>query len=156
MFKKAAALHRKQFDKYVEEAGEWITVRQPPVRTTNTSVVDKVLGADEQESEIGVEMEVKALWSTTYMSLGSMDSRDILEFVKTLGLQSNELGVVLRVRLDDVLLDPALPYGRTLFSTAREVVHMGQRFKVTGQKPAGLGPGAPYLLYVGLTRIAGD
>jgi hypothetical protein len=52
--------------------------------------------------------------------------------------------------LADVLLDPAMPAGKTVFSECDAVVHLGTRYHVLGADLSGSGGALPHALYVWL------
>jgi hypothetical protein len=154
MYKKLAEKHKKMFDTLVETAGVEITVREPIGRIEGTSARSKVLGTKAYEEDAApTTTAVTVLWSNDYASLTDVDSRDVLDALGALALQNNKLDVVLRLKLEDVLDDPANKQGRTLFDRAKDVQYSGETFEITGTKRTGLNPIGPYILFVGLRRV---
>jgi hypothetical protein len=147
MLLKAAERHKARFDAYVEEAGIDVQVYQAPPKTTPTNAVDKILGDPTLVDTDGPVTTVKAV--ATGKPVASEYSLNQIE----LGVLY-QADVVLRVRMEDVLVDNTKPYGKHLFDTAVRVVVEGTDFEVEGQVRAGLPPLSPYILWVGL-RHAG-
>jgi hypothetical protein len=146
--KKAADMHRAMFVSYLTEMGTLVTVRQYPDKAaTGGSEFSKVFGNRNRENEVGSTSEVRAVVSASVS--GQLEPREYAENSAVLGLFEKS-DVVLRVLLEDVLLDPTKPLERTLFDTAKEIVVQGSEFELAGSARTGLPPLGPYILWVGL------
>lgn len=154
----AARKHRAIFEKMVEEVGVTLTVRQPKGRSASTTDVDKVFGSGganrEQEIDPAQNKDVKVVWSTDYHSIAASGRQEILSALGGLALHNNQLDVIIRLKLEDGLVDPNQKHGKTIFETSHDVLYGGLTYKVKGTARTGFPPEGPYILWVGLVREA--
>jgi hypothetical protein len=153
--RRAAERHKALFLTYLGEVGEPVAVRQPAPKPTNpTTDVSKILGSRPAppapgQPAVGAVKTVPAIVSGASNIAGNPQPNRTDASVLPVGLLAVS-DTVLRVLLDDVLLDPAKRYGKTLFDTAHDVVIHGTSFKVQGSERSGLAPLGPYILWVAL------
>lgn len=154
MFRAAALRHRKEFEKYVDSMDLWITIRQPPAKPPATSSVDRVFGHRPQPPSAPAPCEtceIRAVWTTA----DAMDlTYRVPPHIATIG-RTEQVDLVLRVKLSDVLVDSAKKLGRTLLDTAQDVVIEGSTYKVLGVDRTGLPPEGPYIAWAALQRKDG-
>ena len=155
MFKGAAKLHEKHFDRDLNARGEIVTVRQPGARAAATNAVEKALGAQTFESAVGTTKDIIALWSNDLISPEAFKAGGASDVIAALG-DSGSFDAVVRCKLVDALHNVSDRQGRTVFHTAKDVVYSGHRYKVTGTKRTGLPGSGPYILWVGLKLIPED
>lgn len=156
MLKGASQLHKRIFDRWVDQDGVTITVRQPAPRSTTTTDVQKVMGFSGEENQYGATQDISVIWTTDYTSLTDVDSREILDALGALALTNNDLDVVIRCKLADVLLTGASKHSRTILETAFDVLFEGDRYEVQGTVRTGLPPYGPYILWAGLLWVGQD
>lgn len=149
----AALQHKKQFERMMKDAVQ-IELRMPAAVVPAAQAVDKVMGkrptpTASATTAYGPSKFVSALWGVGYSITTAYGA--VPPHLAALG-QSDNLDVVLRCPLADVLLDQDKPLGRTVFHTAKDVVYQGEVFTVTGVDASGLPPLGPYICWVGLKK----
>lgn len=159
MIRGAASAHRRMFERWVAD-GVDVTIRQYPAPASPAAgapaptTVDKVMGRrtalPSVTDEVGPTTTVKAILTNGYAGLARHDP-DMPVPVQGIGYLKG-VDILLRVRLHDVLVDPARPYGLTLFDTAKDVVFQQSAFEVKATEPAGMPPEGPYELWVALGK----
>lgn len=153
MFKGAAAGHKRQFERLVDNLGVSIELRFPKARVGDGTLKDKVFGdtgwetVDETTSE-----PVTVIWSNDYQSF-LPNEQAINEMIAMLGRNRDEIDATIRCKLSDVLLDQEKPHGDTKFKKAKEIYFEGSYFEVVDTKRTGLPPLGPYIFWAWLKRI---
>lgn len=148
-----ATVHRKIFEHLVDREGVDVTVRYPqePDATVSNSA-NKVLGTKAVVSEVGVEQQVKVLWSTDYFLTESHYAQDIPGSIAALG-KLDRVDVILRCKLADVLDDATDAQDRTWFDKAKDIVRDNYRYSVVGTRRTGLpNKNGPYILWAALKQ----
>jgi hypothetical protein len=145
----AARQHRDAFYTMVAEIGQDVTVRQPYAAPTGTqNAYTRALGTTSQAADTGSSTTVKAVASGPSFP---RFQREAVDTTAPIGLVKS-CDLVLRVRMDAVLIDSTNPYGLTIFDTAHDVIVGDQIFKVKATYNGGLPPLTPYIHWVGLIR----
>jgi hypothetical protein len=149
---KMAEMHRDQFYQVLLEAGTDIVVRPAaaPTALPNNDVT-KALGVRTQVLAYGTPITVRAVLSgpTTGNTINPASAPIKVNALGT--VQMSE--VILRLKVDDCLLDPDKPYGKTIFDNAKDVLIGDRPFKVIASERSGLAPLSPYILWVGLEHM---
>lgn len=153
MFAAAAALHKKQFDKYVESVGAEVELRLPATAVAAPGAADKVLGKRpaptiDATTAYGDSLFVQAIWTS---GTAITTEQGVPNRIAALGA-SDQVDVLVRCKLADVLLDAVKPLGRTQFHVCKDVRYQGAIFTVTGVDTSGLPPLGPYVCWVGLKK----
>lgn len=156
MLRGAAVRHRLQFERMLAQTGDSaVVVRQPLVRSAGTSAADRVLGKRAENvvgAGYGVSTTITAVVSDAAMALNDQYAK-IPPQIAALG-RTETLAVILRCLLSDVLVDPDLKYGKTIFDTAKDVQIGGGTFQVRAVDRTGLPPEGPYICWVALRVVA--
>lgn len=153
MFAAAASLHKKQFERYVDGSGAELELRMPATTTTAPVAADKVMGkrpapTTDATSAYGETVYVKAIVTS---GTAITTEQGVPNRIAALGA-SDQVDVLVRCKLADVLLDPTKPLGRTQFDVCKDVRFGGSIFTVTGTDTSGLPPLGPYVCWVGLKK----
>ena len=146
--RRIAEVHKKQFDRFLEETGTLVEVVSQAAKTTSDgSDVGKVLGSRKRAEPGTQTTSVKAIVHSSVSD--RMEGRSGFIESSPVGMFDNS-DIVLSVRLGDVLLKADRPLERTVFDTAMSIVVQGSTFEVDAQSRTGLPPIGPYILWVGL------
>jgi hypothetical protein len=154
MLRGAALRHKQQFILQLTQAGDPdIVVRQPAVVTSAANPTEKVLGRRTDVTPgqgYGDEQTILAIRSDASLTTADQYS-GLPARIAAIG-RSEAIDILLRCLLEDVLLDPNEPYGRTIFDSAKDVLIGNAVFLVRGTDRTGLPPEGPYILWVALKR----
>lgn len=147
----ASRIHRKQFEKFVEQAGTPVTVRQPAVRVPGT-MADRVLGKMAIEEGVGATQTITVVWNTDLSVRWESPDLTVPKVIADLA-RMEKLDAVLRAKLSDALIVPGDVFGRTVFDTAKDVFYGNYAWQVTGTVRTGLEPEGPYILWIAVKKI---
>lgn len=156
MFENIAKVHKKLFDKMVDDLKEDVILRFPPDKTAGANAKDKVFGRAGLEETVDENKNIIVSAAVSGSNnMGNIRFSSQSEAVGVLGMLY-ESDLVLRLKLEpSILADADKSFGRTIFDLTRDVMVRGQKFKVKGVMRAGFPPLGPYGLYVGLV-LAGE
>lgn len=142
-----AKQHRNFFNRLINEIGQDITVRgEPAAPTASLTDVTRTLGLQSTNSTSYPETVITAIVTgPTSIPLSPRSPGD----VAPVGLLQMS-DVVLRARVEDVLVDEDDVYGLTIFDTAHDIVIGKTVFKVVAVERSGLPPLTPYICWCGL------
>jgi len=153
MNKLIATRHRNKMYALLAESGQDVVVRQPQARAASGNAAEKIFGISGYETGYGTPVTVQA-WVHSAAVPSDFRYGPTNPGAAVIGTLS-ESDLVLMVKLSDVLVDTTVPFGRTIFDTAKDVQVSGSVFEVSGTFRSGLAPIGPYLLWVGL-KNAGE
>lgn len=143
------------FEAFLAQAGDdAVLVRQPAARTTPASDVEKVMGrrpAASQDDGVGETTNLLAVVSDAAVVLADR-FQAVPPRIATLG-KVESIDLLLRCRLEDVLVDSGSKYGKTILDTAKDVVVGGVSFTIRAIDRTGLPPEGPYICWAALRRV---
>ena len=151
MNRNIATAHKRKMHALIDGAATSVTVRPPESRQAASNDVDKIFGSATLDTGYGTPITVSA-WVHNASIPGTYEAQGVGPGAQILGSLS-EADLILSVKLEDVLVDSTLPYGRTVFDKAKDVQVQGSSFKVKGTFRSGLAPIGPYILWIGLEQI---
>lgn len=149
----AARLHRVRFERFVDEAGETVEVRQPAAPTAPASALEKVQGKRPSVAAYGDTQTVQAIQGGGYDG-NVLHPPSVPAQIAAIG-KVQPIDLLLRCKLADALIDSGKRYGQTIFDTAKDVVFAGAVWTVLVTERSGLPPEGPYELWVGLRKSGG-
>lgn len=147
-----ATQHKNKMFAWIDTAGQDIVVRPPAVRTASTNDAEKIFGVTgSQETDYGTPVTVTAhvhqgKVPSDFAFAGSDPNSSMIGMLA-------ESDLILSLKLEDVLVDAAKPYGRTIIDQAKDIQVSGSTFSVTGTFRSGFAPVGPYILWVGLKNV---
>jgi hypothetical protein len=144
------------FEDFVATVGDSeVLVRQPAALVALTTSIDKVLGkqAPAPGQGYGTQQYVLAVVSDAASALADRYA-SIPPQIAAIG-RAEKIDILLRVILQDALVNVDAKYGPTIFDTAKDVQIGGAVFQVRATDRSGLPPEGPYILWVAL-RKAGE
>lgn len=150
----AVASHKKQTYNLISQSEQELIIRLPVTRVS--SGVNPLFGDTTRETNsTGTEIgPIKCIW---YDALSSRSTGVTgYNFLSELSQgQYKGASAFAEVWLDDVLLDPAFPKGKTWIDKAKNIIYLDNLYEPIGEIRLGLATAAPYILMIVLKGAAG-
>jgi hypothetical protein len=150
----AVASHKKLIYNLMNQSEQELTIRLPVARVS--SGVNPLFGDSTRETDkTGTELgPIKCIWydALSARSTGITGYSMLNELVTG---QYKSATAFAEVWLDDVLIDPANPKGKTWIDKAKHIIYLDNIYEPIGEIRLGLATAAPYILMIVLKGAAG-
>lgn len=147
-----ASRHKAKMFKIIEDGGQDVIIRPPAIRAVSTNAADKIFGTSgATETDFGTPVTITAMVHQGKVP-GGFSHDPMQSGAEAFGLLQ-ESDLILSLKLEDVIVDSDVPYGRTIIDQAKEIGVAGSTFKVIGTFRSGFAPIGPYILWVGLENM---